>query len=811
MTVLVNGLIMPEFDNPYQPGEPIADRERFFGRRDILGSMRENLVRGRRVQLVAGARRMGKTSLLLQLSGEVPDGFVGVPVALSEETTRRLDWLLWRIADSIAAQLRARLGVELPEPAWSAFDGKPDTFLESWWPGVSPGLGGRIVVLMLDDIDCLEQGAPALVAELSSFLARWRDRDAGWALVVTSSRHYQEKLLRERALLFGGATSYLLGPLSGEDATRLVTWPVDGVLTYDYGVPRRLIEIASGHPYFLQLLCHEVFNRCARAGWVNQRDVDLVLEGLIRREAPEFRQMWDESTAEERAVLAALVSMRGARGVATVQEVQTALSRAGGRVRRDQVELILERLESREVLERLGALSYRFRVALLRDWLGERVDLADVARDARWSRARGDPGRHGRAIGWADLSPAAADHRGTAGDVDAEPSAGSGERSSHRRGWMWVGLAAVLLVAVVAVAGYALLKPDRGWGSITPMATPTSIAALSSPAGTRSVSTRGTVTVSEVTTGTSTRIVSPTGRPAQTALSSPAPPPSPTISPSPSAPVVVSRPVPSIAYLSRKAPGGGWSLWLMNSDGTSRSPLQAAGADFLSAPSWSPDGTRLAFVSDQSGNADIWVVGVDGAGLVNLTNDEAKDHSPAWSPDGEWIAFASVRDVVYWEIYAMRPDGTDVQRVTWWDDASDLSPSWSPDGGRLAFASKRDGDWEIYAVDLDGSNLVRLTENPADDTSPAWSPDGSRIAFESNRAGFTDIYVMAAIGGAATNLTNLAWATDLGPTWSPDGGRLAFFSDRDGEWDIYVMASDGSDAILLTGAESVDQLPSWRP
>jgi Tol biopolymer transport system component len=284
-----------------------------------------------------------------------------------------------------------------------------------------------------------------------------------------------------------------------------------------------------------------------------------------------------------------------------------------------------------------------------------------------------------------------------------------------------------------------------------------------------------------------------------------------TMTPTPTSPVILSRTLPAIAYLSKPRKEGLWTIYLMGSDGSNRIPLIEASSDFTSAPSWSPGGDRLAFVSDRDGDPDIWVIRREGGDAVNLTHDKAKDNSPAWSPDGQWIAFASVRDSLYWEIYAMHADGTGVQRLTWWEDASDLWPCWSPDGSRLAFASKRDGNWEIYMMASDGSDLRRLTDHPADDTHPAWSPDGSQIAFESTRDGYADVYVVPAGGGEATNLTRLAWATDLGPTWSPDGSRIAFYSDRNGDWDIWVMAADGSDVQRLTTSDTQDQLPAWRP
>ena len=90
-------------------------------------------------------------------------------------------------------------------------------------------------------------------------------------------------------------------------------------------------------------------------------------------------------------------------------------------------------------------------------------------------------------------------------------------------------------------------------------------------------------------------------------------------------------------------------------------------------------------------------------------------------------------------------DGSGVIRLTD-NDASDVTPAWSPDGRRIAFASERDGNLEIYVMNADGSGVTRLTYNGANDLFPDWSPDGRRIAFHSNRDGRMDIYVMNTAG-----------------------------------------------------------------
>ena len=187
--------------------------------------------------------------------------------------------------------------------------------------------------------------------------------------------------------------------------------------------------------------------------------------------------------------------------------------------------------------------------------------------------------------------------------------------------------------------------------------------------------------------------------------------------------------------------------------------------------------------------------------LRRLTNHGAS--GPAWSPDGTRIAFSSYRDADA-EIYAIDADGSDVERMTN-NSVWDVEPAWSPDGARIAFFSDRDSTWNIYVMDADGSDVERLTDNSAHDWWPAWSPDGARIAFSSSRNG---IYVMDADGSGVKRLTN----NGSYPAWSPDGARIAFVSDRaGGNPEIYVMNADGSDVERLTNSSGGDWDPAWSP
>lgn len=257
-----------------------------------------------------------------------------------------------------------------------------------------------------------------------------------------------------------------------------------------------------------------------------------------------------------------------------------------------------------------------------------------------------------------------------------------------------------------------------------------------------------------------------------------------------------------------------------------------------SYPVESPDGKRIAFQSNRTGNWEIYVMNSDGKNLRQLTQNSAADNSPCWSPDGKRILFVSDRDGKEYdsEIYIMNEDGSQQKRLTS-QLGDDSHPKFTPDGMHIIFNSARTSpdltvDWslqinEIFMMDPDGKNVRQLTSFKTICTFPTVSPDGKKVAYrkvisspalnwdisvnKNNRN--SEVFTMNIDGTGEINVSNSP-AFDGWPTWSPDGSSVVFASNRRGPANVgqlFVVDPEGKVIKQLTRGGGGFVQPSFSP
>jgi TolB protein len=269
-------------------------------------------------------------------------------------------------------------------------------------------------------------------------------------------------------------------------------------------------------------------------------------------------------------------------------------------------------------------------------------------------------------------------------------------------------------------------------------------------------------------------------------------------------------------------------IFTMNPDGSHVRELTfSRNADNVH-PIWSPDGSKLVFSRFFADKGEVWVMNADGTGPHAITHGGFSG-LPAYSPNGKLIAFERGISLTNDGLWVMNADGTHMRRVTRNPRRSsdtacecDTKPHWSPDGEQIVFARIRTQTRSaVLIVNLDGTNLRRLTPWAMNATTPVWSPNGARIAFAIQCCGFpgfvSHIFTIRPDGGGLVQLTRDRRGESFDPTWSPDGRMIAFahYPGVQGFGDIYEMKADGTHIVNITrspsrnGSNNSEEGPWW--
>jgi tetratricopeptide (TPR) repeat protein len=375
--------------NPYIL-TPLTESVGFYGRDSVLQFVRNTLASPyQNVIVLYGQRRIGKTSVLHQLTRRThnPEGFRAVYFDLQGRAEHRMGQVLFGLAREIARTLR------LDIPPREAFD-EESFFQYGFLPQVYKRLGGDRLLVLVDEFDVLggeEVTEDASYNVLFSYLQDLLiDEQHGMAFVFVVGRRIDELPSRIKAT-FKSAQCKRISVLDREAATRLVTEPAEDVLTYTPAAVETLLNLTIGHPYFLQLLCYELFDRAVRDGRTVVRPEDIddeILEAAMELGMGGLAWFWDEFPPAERFILSAIAHLTEDGRPASLEEIGNALRAHGVRLQGMELSTAPRVLADWDIIEPTGRDTFRFRVEFLRRWILGKHSLEEAKRELEAVSAR---------------------------------------------------------------------------------------------------------------------------------------------------------------------------------------------------------------------------------------------------------------------------------------------------------------------------------------------------------------------------------------------------------------------------------------
>lgn len=361
--------------NPYIAGAPVSGAEMFYGRDDVFEFIRNKLIGQHRDTpiVLKGERRAGKTSVLYQVRRHLDPSYRCLSIDVHGLSLAGIGDLLHQIASAVSDGLHSDYGLEVAPPDRSAFETDARSAFESdFLPAVLTALGEDHLVLMLDEVSRLDDEIRAgrLDREIFSYLRHLMQNYPRLNFIFSLGSGLEE-MRKDYAFLFSATMYHRISFLTETAARKLITEPVRERFEVAPDAVNAILRVTSGHPYYTQLVCHSLFDRWASGPprpVMTAEDVEAVLAEAIELGSPNLTYVWEDSSPEEKAVMAgmAAAAQDDSRAV-TSKAIRRAWSKARVPLPERKLSAALRNLASREVIT--DTAPYAFTVDLQRRWL----------------------------------------------------------------------------------------------------------------------------------------------------------------------------------------------------------------------------------------------------------------------------------------------------------------------------------------------------------------------------------------------------------------------------------------------------------